>query len=513
MTPVSPAIARRRLVSAVLVASLWVAMTIHPAAAAKSPEEWFKLVSPNFVLYSNSRDGEAGRLLRELETFRHVVSRFLALTNVQRRPALVYYFADDQSFHAFKPRFGDQPRPLSGFHVTDPSADALAVSRSTRGGAARRVLFHEYIHLLTARQFRHAPLWAKEGVAEIFSTFERVKDRFDIGVAMTNHVFYLRDNGIMDLPALLAVTHESPDYNEASRAGRFYATSWLLAHYVTFGRGGFQTNVLARYAALCSGTTNQVQAFRAAFGVTAADLTDGLEQYLRAGVYTIVRQTYPDLDDVRPARVRLEPAELDFALGRLLQLVDHPEAARKRLERAAAAAPMDPRPAEAMALLAWREGDGPRTRRHVEDALRHDSRDAFVHFLAADICYQDLAQPTLPAVRRRQLLSQGRRWVERSVELDPGLAPAHHLLGVYVHSGNRGSPVLAMAHIEQALRCDPQYKPALLTLASLFAAQGDFARAQSVLGGLMAGPLPPNLREVAQRVASEIEDAGRTARQ
>jgi tetratricopeptide (TPR) repeat protein len=381
----------------------------------------------------------------------------------------------------------------------------------TRGGAARRVLFHEYIHLLTARQFRDAPLWAKEGVAEIFSTFERTKDQFVIGVAMSNHVFYLRENGSMPLPALVSVTHDSPDYNEASRVGRFYATSWLLAHYVTFGRGGFQTNVLARYAALCSGTTNHAHAFRAAFGATAAELENGLGAYLRAGVYTVVREAYPDLDDVRPARVRLEQAELDYALGRLLQLVNQPESARERLERAAAASPRDPRPIEALALLAWREGDGPRTRRHVENSLRLGSRDAFVHFLAADICYQDLSQPSLSDARRRQLLSQGRRWVERSIQLEPGLAPAHHLLGVYVHSGNRGSPRQAMAHVEQALRCDPQYKPALLTLASLLAAQGEFTRARSVLGALMAGPLPPNLREVAQRVAGEIEAAGQAA--
>ena len=36
----------------------------------------------------------------------------------------------------------------------------------------------------------------------------------------------------MPLQELFAVTRDSPEYNESSRQGIFYAESWLLTHYL-----------------------------------------------------------------------------------------------------------------------------------------------------------------------------------------------------------------------------------------------------------------------------------------
>src|SRR4030095_2274188 len=65
------------------------------ALAAGDSRDWMKWVPPHYELYGDGREFEAKRLLRQLETFRYVVSRFLGLTNVQRRPALGFFFDDD----------------------------------------------------------------------------------------------------------------------------------------------------------------------------------------------------------------------------------------------------------------------------------------------------------------------------------------------------------------------------------------------------------------------------------
>ena len=480
------------------------------AERAESPREWTKLVTANFELYSNARESEGRELLRELETFRHVVSRFLGLTNVQREPAMVFLFKTDAAFEPYKPRWEGKPRPISGVHMQDSLDTILALSRQRRRDDTMRVLFHEYVHLLTARQFRHAPVWVNEGVAEVFSTFESRNDRFDIGVAATNHAFFLQKNPPMSVHHLLSVGRDSKDYNERERAGKFYASSWLLAHHLLFARRGYESNVMAVYATLSATTTNPVAAFSRAFGATPDQLDEELPRYLKGGTHFVVRQTYPDLADIRPRVVNLRPGELDFAFGRLLQMGEQFDLARQRLERAAAAAPTDPRPHGALALLAWRQNEITKTRLACDTALRLNSRDAFVHFLASEIRFRELREDPPSSTVWRDRLMVGRRMCEAAIRLDPYLPQAHHLLAIYMITENPSATGIALAEVQQALRHDPQYTPARITWASLLAAQGNFALARQILAGVMAGPLPPELRENARRVAQEIEkSAGR----
>lgn len=475
------------------------------AAPREDERSWRKLVTANFQLYSNAREAEGQRLLRELEVYRHFVSRFLGLTNVQREPALVFLFDGERSFTPYKPRYEGKPRAVSGFHVADPLGTALALSRQGRGDETMRVLFHEYTHLLTSRQYRDVPVWAHEGMAEVFSTFESQGDHYEIGVAVTNHVRFLQRGKLFPVAGLLGVDRESADYNERNRAGRFYATSWLLAHRLLFGLRGYETNVMARYATLCSSTTNQSQAFWLAFGRPPAEFDADLAEYLQGGRYTIVQQTEPDLEEARPVAMRLESGELDYAMGRLLQLTQQEAAARARFDEAVHRAPGDPRPRAALALMAWRGHDLDEGKQLAGDAIALGSESAFLHYLEAEIRYQQIMVRVHRGEPQEAALSRGRARCERALALDPELAPAHHLLAVYTLAQNPRSPALAMQHVLRALRCDPQYQPAQLTRATLLAAQGELVAARQSISRLLAGPLSPELRESAQAVSDQID--------
>ncbi len=478
-----------------------------PAASGASRDEasgWIKLTTPHFELYSNARESDARRVLEDLATYRNVVSRFLGLTNVHRRPAPVFFFKDESSFTPYKPRYNGRPRGVSGFHVEDPMDTALAFARQPRGSVTSRVVYHEYTHLLTVRQFRAAPIWAHEGVAEVFSTFEHDADRYDIGVALTNHVFFLLKHRPMPVRDLLHISSASAEYNDSEYAGSFYATSWLLAHHLLFARRGFETNVMGRYADISHTTTNLVEAFTRAFGRTPEQADAELQRYLQGGNYTIVRQTFPGASDVSPVRARLAPGELDYALGRLLQMVQQTEPARQRLTDAARKAPDDPRPREALALLAWRLRDRDQITENVAEALRLGSQEPFLHFIAAESHFQNLSRERLAPEMHRRGLEFGRSLCLKALELDRELAPAHHLLGVYVLGLNPTTPALAAVHVKEALRWDPEYKPALLTLASLYAAQGEPEPARRILERLLAGPANPDIHEHARSVLAEI---------
>ena len=86
------------------------------------------------------------------------------------------------------------------------------------------VIFHEYTHLLLRRNDEIWPLWLKEGMAEMYSTFE-VSDGYHvrIGQPIDHHLQLLAHEPLMPLHQNLVfnVANNSPQYNERSQSGNF----------------------------------------------------------------------------------------------------------------------------------------------------------------------------------------------------------------------------------------------------------------------------------------------------
>ena len=81
------------------------------------------------------------------------------------------------------------------------------------------------------------PAWANEGLAEVYE-MARERDggrKVDLGLAPAEHVELLKASTMIPIRDLLAIDHQSPVYNEGSRRGVFYAQSWALVHYLSFG--------------------------------------------------------------------------------------------------------------------------------------------------------------------------------------------------------------------------------------------------------------------------------------
>ena len=72
------------------------------------------------------------------------------------------------------------------------------------------VVFHEYTHLLLRRNDRVWPLWLKEGMAEIYSTFETTGYSAFIAEPIQRHLHTLATEPMMPLAELFSVDHDSP---------------------------------------------------------------------------------------------------------------------------------------------------------------------------------------------------------------------------------------------------------------------------------------------------------------
>jgi len=216
---------------------------ISPAAAADATDtplvrrQWFETRTAHFNIYSCGTPQEVNKVAGQLEEFCEAYALLAGSQAVASPPIVVMAFPDHEAMKPFLPLYHGQPENLAGFfqHGNDENLIVLSLPDA---GAARMdmtVVFHEYTHLLFRRNDRIWPLWLKEGMAELYSTFETTGYSALIAQPIGHHLQLLAHEPLAPLTELFAVTHDSPQYNERERQGIFYAESWLLTHFLVDG--------------------------------------------------------------------------------------------------------------------------------------------------------------------------------------------------------------------------------------------------------------------------------------
>jgi len=149
------------------------------------------------------------------------------------------------------------------------------------------VIFHEYTHLATHETRRPWPLWLKEGLAEVYSSFEVTDNKVTLGNPISHHVFLLRDNKFIPLQTLLNAQHYSTEYNEREKQGIFYAQSWALCHYFMFGDKNVRRPQMVEFVHLIEQGIDADRAFKQAFKAEPAEIEKQLRNYVGNNLYTI----------------------------------------------------------------------------------------------------------------------------------------------------------------------------------------------------------------------------------
>ncbi len=223
----------RRFLSSILLAVALALLAAAPCAA-----EWRRLDSPNFVIVGDVGAGTLRDIAIRFEGFRETLSRVLTdRVTSTAVPTIVIVFPSDKAFTPFKPKYQGKPIELAGLFLSRGDVNYIALV-STGGEETMRVVFHEYAHLIISNVARNIPIWLNEGLAEYYSTYRMEAGGREavLGAAIPSHLMLLNDATPMPLAELLAVTEDSPMYNEGSRRSVFYAQSWALAHML-LGRG------------------------------------------------------------------------------------------------------------------------------------------------------------------------------------------------------------------------------------------------------------------------------------
>jgi tetratricopeptide (TPR) repeat protein len=369
------------------------------------------------------------------------------------------------------------------------------------------VIFHEYTHLLLRRNDPIWPIWLKEGMAEIYSTFV-VDGGYYVRIALPidHHLQLMAQEPPMPLRELFSVGRDSPQYNESTRQGIFYAESWLLTDFLIAGDNPAYKARFGQFSELLRKGQLPEQAFTNAMQTTLPKMETELHAYLERGQFAPINLRLPVnvSTPVMMATRVITPVEIYFRLGDELLRIGQPDAAASYFTQAQKLAPASPLPYEGLGLLAAQDEKSGEAVRELKQSLMLGSTNYLVHYVYASEQYKLTADSEgRYAPLKVDAAAEIRSELQKSIALMPDFGPAHELLGFFemVQGGNLPE---AEQQLQLAVEMEPENPAGLLSLAQAQFRDREPAAARRTLQPLLLPYVEAPLRERAGEMIQEI---------
>jgi tetratricopeptide (TPR) repeat protein len=493
-----------------LLAVVSIAATVGPvgAAPAELPREkdrWIRVDTEHFTLFSNASEAAARSAGADLEQLRLVLSMLFDHMRLESpAPTYMYVFDTPASFAPYRLYYRGRPREIAGYFTSRPLGNYAAIVSQNSRDDITRTIYHEYIHSVLDTNRAELPLWLNEGLAELYSTFDVVRGKARIGNPIGQHLLWLRGNGMIPLAELFNIDRDSPDYNEGSRRGGFYAQSWALTHMLVIGQPERQAQLSAFLRLLGRGVDTD-EAFDRAFDTTYDELENELRRYVKGRRFSY---SWVSVDDTATPGISVSPLEYSDVLYRLGDLLVGavPERAELAAKHFRAALAIDPNHGPALAglgrldELAGRDSDA---LARYEKAAELAPDDLRINYLLGARLSHDLSHVE-PREARLAQAERARAALRHAVELQPDFAEAWADLGYtftwQLEPDAAGIEALRTAHRLLPKRGDVGYNLVLLQVRS-----GDTAGAEATIERMAATGIDRTIVESARELMFEID--------
>jgi tetratricopeptide (TPR) repeat protein len=497
----------RRVVNCVL------AIGILAGLPATARADWGRLRTANFLFIGDASDRQLRETARKLEQFREVMLRALPdVSGISAVPTVVIVFQRDRSFTPFKPQFQGRTTDVAGFFLGSEDVNYLAVNIE-HGEVGFSTVFHEYSHFLVANSLGNVPVWASEGLAQFYESFEEQDGGRValIGTPIDHHIAVLRENTPIPIRDLIAIDSKSPIYNEGNRRGVFYAQSWALMHYLILGNKA-RTPQFLEYLTLMQGGTASGDAFSKAFGGGPAALDQELRNYVSGVSMTRLRMTFDDrVNAAVPERVdKIDDFEADTYLGDLQARLDRVDEAQARLKRVLQQRPGTARATLGLGLIELRADRLASALPLLERAAAEGPDDGQVQAALGRALMSSLITLTPASEQYTATLKRARAALTRAVELDPDSARSAAFLG-YAELIAGEDLARAATLLTRAITLAPSRDDHRLMLAQVFLQQGELIRATDLLGSMIANANNPDARQQARELMGRVAAARNAA--
>ncbi len=308
-------------------------------------EQWFKVTSPNFELFTTNGAKKGRDAVLYFEQVRELFAK-ISKANAQPGPRVrIIAFQSDKQYEPYRLN-----EFAAAYYANASSRDYIVMKNLDP--ESNRVALHEYFHLIVQHSGLPLPAWLNEGMADVYSTLKPVGKKVQIGEVLPGRLQEVRVGKWLDLGTLLAVDHRSPYYNEKNKAGMFYAQSWALAHMLYLSNEYWPK--FGDFLKLIRPDNTQAETFQRVYGKSLDEVTKDLSQYVRGtsfngAILNMKLETSVDEPDAVPAT----PLESDLALAEVLTVIHKNEEAKAAYESLARENPKAPEVELALAHLEW----------------------------------------------------------------------------------------------------------------------------------------------------------------
>ena len=475
-------------------------------ARALAKKSWYEASTAHFNIYSCGDVQDTYRLAARLEQFCRAYAMLAGKDAVESPPIVVLAFPDHDSMKPFLPLYNGQPGNIAGFFTRGSDENLIVLSLPNSDSPDMDIIFHEYAHLLFRRNDQIWPLWLKEGMAEIYSTFTTSGRYCEIARPIDRHLQTLANEPLMPLDELFAVTHDSPQYNEATRQGVFYAESWALTHYLLAGDNAVLQSRFSQFTPLLKQGEMPEEAFTNALGVSLTAMQNALQNYVKRNEFDpIVLKLSGTLSaPVNVSSRAITPVEILFRFGDEQLRIGRLDSAQDWFTQAQQLAPLSPLPWEGLGLLASQRNDSGGALSDLQQALHLGSNSFLAHYIYAQEKYRQTATGNdMYAPIHSDLAGEIQGELEKSVQLMPTFAPAHELLGFFEMV--QGSDLAAAEQqLSEAIQLEPENPSYLFTLAQAQLHDRDLDDARRTLAPLLLPNVDAKLRASARELAQQI---------
>ncbi|HXI43835.1 MAG TPA: tetratricopeptide repeat protein [Bryobacteraceae bacterium] len=393
----------QRLAAVVLASAL-------TASSALAAEQWLKLTSSHFELYTTAGEKKGREAILFFEQVRDFFGKARGNAKpVTTAPVRIIAFRSDKEYKPYR-----ISESADAFYLDGYDRDYIVMRNITE--ESYPVAVHEFTHLLIKHAGIEVPIWFNEGLADVYSSLKPMGKKVLIGSLIPGRIYPLQQNKWIPFDALTAVDAKSPYYNEKVRAGIFYAESWALVHML-FLSDQYRAQFNKLMAALASGLPAST-AFWQTYAKTLEQVQQDLEQYMRGTrfngmLFDIKLEKSAEEPDIEPA----SELESGMVLADLLALTSKRDAAKEAYGALAQANPKRWEVEEGLAQLAWRGRNLEEAKKHFARAEELGSTNPRMYFDYSMVLHQTDGQD-ISAIAA----------LKKAIELDPEYQDAHYYL-------------------------------------------------------------------------------------